>query len=387
MQPSPNNRSSDQAKRTSRARLGLATGAMKVQRIGLTTWRVTNGDGLPYDIAETAAGWTCTCLDWQQHCQGHGLNCKHIEAARLATQPSTPEPEVPAPLQGEHTRMDEVIQNIVARLAAPFPAAAINWKPQALTKDKTRAMAVAYIDARDVMARLDDVIGPFNWQVKHEQAGDQTVTGLGLKHPVTGEWVWKYDVGFVGGSESKDDDEQMKAVKGTASDGLKRAAVTWGIGRYLYALPKVWVEFDNDKRQLKTTPILPSWALPEDERLRRSKPAPTTQPDPAGNGGHPVEAKAGAQPPATGQPPARNGNGNGHGPAKSAAVPDGLSEARAIVMTMGSDAIKGRPLGELDHTVWDYLATGHFTGPEGLALQKAARVLLASLPAAAPVHS
>jgi len=34
----------------------------------------------------------------------------------------------------------------------------------------------------------------------------------------------------------------MEAIKGGASSALKRAAAVWGIGRYLYYLPVVWVK-------------------------------------------------------------------------------------------------------------------------------------------------
>jgi hypothetical protein len=243
---------------------------------------------------------------------------------------------------------------IALALATPFPASVINWKPQAVSKDKTRALAVAYIDARDVMARLDEAVGPFNWQVKHEQSGEQPVTGLGIKHPVTGEWVWKYDVGFVGGSESKDDDEQMKAIKGTASDGLKRAAVAWGIGRYLYSLPKTWVEFDAEKRQLKTTPILPLWAIPESDR----------------------------------NPGRANGNGRAKGHKAASASPTtpagnevALNQALQIVIPEG--AVAGKKLGEVDHSVLTAIASDKYKPitTEGQACKQAAALILSALPA------
>ncbi len=41
---------------------------------------------------------------------------------------------------------------------------------------------------------------------------------------------------------------QWEASKGCASDALKRAAVHFGIGRYLYALPQVWVDLDGEGR-------------------------------------------------------------------------------------------------------------------------------------------
>src|SRR3546814_5026472 len=42
-------------------------------------------------------------------------------------------------------------------LSKPFPPSAVSWRSQSLTKDGTKALALAYIDARDVMRRLDDV--------------------------------------------------------------------------------------------------------------------------------------------------------------------------------------------------------------------------------------
>lgn len=233
--------------------------------------------------------------------------------------------------------MDEILNQLAVALAAPFPISAINWKPQAVSKDKTRALAVAYIDARDVMDRLDQIVGSFNWQVRHEQASGQLITGLALQHPATGEWIWKYDVGFVGGSDSENEDDQVKAIKGTASDGLKRAAVLWGIGRYLYSLPKTWVGFDPDKRQLTETPTLPAWARPAAER--------------SGNGA------------------------NGHGATDANSLT--LAEARAVVAPEGK--VKGKTLGDLDRQTWQTIAGEHYkpATPEGQRFKQAAAFLVA----------
>jgi hypothetical protein len=38
---------------------------------------------------------------------------------------------------------------------------------------------------------------------------------------------------------------------------LKRAAVKFGVGRYLYRLPQTWVDYDPQKKQLKSHPELP----------------------------------------------------------------------------------------------------------------------------------
>lgn len=85
---------------------------------------------------------------------------------------------------------------------------------------------VAYIDARQVMDILDDVMGPENWQDSYRYVGQSLYCDLSLR--VAGEWIKKSDCGSASNFEKE---------KGQASDAFKRAAVKWGIGRFLYDLP------------------------------------------------------------------------------------------------------------------------------------------------------
>lgn len=100
------------------------------------------------------------------------------------------------------------------------------WRVQSYSKYKAEAMCVAYIDARDVMELLDEVVGGENWQSDYKDIGGQMFAGIAIRSDLS--WVWKWDTG----SESK-----VEAEKGQASDSFKRAAVKWGIGRFLYDLP------------------------------------------------------------------------------------------------------------------------------------------------------
>ena len=113
---------------------------------------------------------------------------------------------------------------------AEFPKEAISWRAQSLTRDGDKAMALAYIDARDVMDRLDSICGAGDWQDRYEFSGPRTICYLSIK--IDGEWVTKADGAG---------DTAVEAEKGAISDAFKRAAVKWGIGRYLYALPAPWV--------------------------------------------------------------------------------------------------------------------------------------------------
>lgn len=115
-------------------------------------------------------------------------------------------------------------------LSAPFPRQAIHWRAQQVTRNGDKALALAYLDARDVMDRLDMVCGPENWQDAYtETARGRVLCKIGIR--VGDDWVWKSD----GAGETA-----VEGEKGGISDALKRAAVHWGIGRYLYRFEAVW---------------------------------------------------------------------------------------------------------------------------------------------------
>lgn len=145
-------------------------------------------------------------------------------------------------------------QEIMRRLAEPFAAEEVKWKPQ--TVKGNRALAVCYIDARLVMDRLDDVFGVGGWKDEYTTLADGAVL-CQLSVKVGNEWVSRQDVG--GQSEQPDEGDRTKAA---FSDALKRAAVKFGIGRYLYRLGHQWCDYDPAKRQFAGRPRLPNWALP-----------------------------------------------------------------------------------------------------------------------------
>jgi hypothetical protein len=140
--------------------------------------------------------------------------------------------------------------NIYERLSRPFDPRQISWRVGATNKDKTKGIALAYIDARDVMRRLDDVFG-LDWQCNYSHAEQKTICNIGVK--INDCWIWR-----AGGAGDTD----VEAEKGAISDAFKRAAVLFGVGRYLYELPSPWVEID-ERKQLKTQPAMPKWATPE----------------------------------------------------------------------------------------------------------------------------
>lgn len=144
------------------------------------------------------------------------------------------------------------------RLREPFPTTAIKLVPQSISKDKTRALAVAYIDAREVMDRLDAVLGSSLWSFVYELRLDGGP--MSIWSASTSEWITVnkavcicnghlsmmgneyHDVGALDGFGENQ-------VKGAVSDALKRCAVRAGIGRYLYGLTPIWADWDDSKRK------------------------------------------------------------------------------------------------------------------------------------------
>lgn len=112
------------------------------------------------------------------------------------------------------------------------------WRVQSYSKNKPQAQCVAYIDARDVMNLLDEVVGVENWQDDYKLVDGKLMGGIGIKCGT--EWVWKWDTG---------NESQMDGDKGQISDAFKRAGVKWGIGRFLYDLEIKYVDASEIKTQ------------------------------------------------------------------------------------------------------------------------------------------
>lgn len=157
-------------------------------------------------------------------------------------------------------------------LAVPFPADDVEWRVQQAgeTNGRTWAIVVPYVTNRAIQQRLDEVVGPANWRNEFLPGpGGGVMCGIYIRIPREDgsfEWVGKFD-----GAPNSSGDSEM-AVKGGFSGAMKRAAVEWSIGRYLYALDEGFAEVsENGKHRAKTKdgksfrwnpPKLPAWALP-----------------------------------------------------------------------------------------------------------------------------
>lgn len=181
--------------------------------------------------------------------------------------------------------------DIFQRLAAPLPPNKVSWRVGQVTKkDPHKASALCYIDSRDVQDRLDEVLTPAGWSDSYcETVKGRLICTISVK--IGDEWVSKSD----GAGES-----DIEGEKGAISGAFKRAAVKWGIGRYLYDIPIQWVAI-NDFKQIEPS---------EKAKLAKALPGSRVADDDHTDAGQEATPRAatGAQNPSnvTNLPPKRN---------------------------------------------------------------------------------
>lgn len=117
-------------------------------------------------------------------------------------------------------------------LRRPFTPGAVHFKVQTISKDGDSALVIAYIDARNVTARLNAVVGG-RWEEEHTDSEGGMICRLTVCGVTHSDWGIT-ESGLV----------EIR-VKGNWSDSLKRAAVRFGVGESLYAIPQVWVRKDR----------------------------------------------------------------------------------------------------------------------------------------------
>jgi hypothetical protein len=129
-------------------------------------------------------------------------------------------------------------------LSAPFPESDLEWKVQSCGEKNNGeiwARCVPYLTNRAIQDRLDQVVGPENWRNHFTTVGkDQEGVLCGISIRIGGhggEWVEKQD-----GAEITD----IEPLKGGLSNAMKRAAVQWGIGRFLYGINDTWAIIDQN---------------------------------------------------------------------------------------------------------------------------------------------
>lgn len=148
------------------------------------------------------------------------------------------------------------------------------WRVQSFSKHKPQATCVPYIDSRDVQDVLDKHC---NWSDRYYSVNGMlfceiTIYADGIEYK-------RSDAG----SESN-----VEAQKGQSSDAFKRAAVKFGIGRFLYSKKMVYLKADA----VKTSNNYPSvvdcngkkvWDITKHINQFTNTPTQTAQPAPTDN--------------------------------------------------------------------------------------------------------
>jgi hypothetical protein len=124
----------------------------------------------------------------------------------------------------------------LADLKEPFDPDEVSWKviSQGIKNDEPWALVVPYLEARPLMNRLDNVVGPENWKDDYEPIGTGFFGALSIFF--NGDWITKKDGA---------DETEISAFKGGLSDAFKRVCVKWGMGRYLYEVEPAFADFSQ----------------------------------------------------------------------------------------------------------------------------------------------
>lgn len=131
-------------------------------------------------------------------------------------------------------------------LARPFPSKSISWLSKVVRGDK--CLALIYADVRAYYDRLDEIF-PNRWndQVSFQVVGSKLLCVVSLTgRDVQGnDWLRHDGVGedWLTGKPKEDENVATSAF----AQAFKRACVKFGIGRYLYDFPKVWVPYDGKR--------------------------------------------------------------------------------------------------------------------------------------------
>jgi len=115
-----------------------------------------------------------------------------------------------------------------------FPAEVVKERP--ITVKNGKGLMASYVDARDVMKRLDEAVGKANWSDNYQVIDHDTRV---VQCFLTVNGIQKSDVGYPNGPG---DEEPYKS---SFSDALKRAAVKFGIGHHLYDGDMRWVPVND----------------------------------------------------------------------------------------------------------------------------------------------
>jgi hypothetical protein len=170
--------------------------------------------------------------------------------------------------------MSELLSlEILEELAKPFSPDVIEWKPGATNQDKTKALALAYVEVRHYIERLNEVIGP-DWHDDYEFIG-QTGGLVICRLTVCG--ITRSDIGEKGESD-------VNTATSAVAQSFKRACVKFGLGTHLYRMPRIWVEYNSQYKKFTPGALTSLRRLASEDGGDNGNQPPAEKPEPGDSG-------------------------------------------------------------------------------------------------------
>ena len=247
---------------------------------GANVWQVETRPGHVYTV-RWDGGWSCTCPDYRNAFLG---DCKHTLGVQLLIQSQADQSQSQSDqsVQSQSVNQTEVSEmedeKILEQLSFPFPAKALQWRVGPCNRDKTRGVALAYVDSRDYIERLNAVLG-LGW----EDAYTFTVVGTRIVCKCELRLHLKGGQSIVRTGDGDCELSDPNATTVASAQAFKRACVKFGLGAYLYGLPLEWVALEGDKNipsevQISLNAAYKRWLETGEWIFARGQRAPSTKP-------------------------------------------------------------------------------------------------------------
>ena len=140
------------------------------------------------------------------------------------------------------------MSDLLKKLREPFRKEELEFRVGATNNDKSMGLALAYVQARAIQNRLDELFGVDGWTASYKEISAGFICSLSIK--INDRWVTKEDGAGM---------TEYESVKGGISNAFKRVASSgFGIGRYLYNARKNWYPIRQQGRGyiFTETPVL-----------------------------------------------------------------------------------------------------------------------------------
>ena len=152
------------------------------------------------------------------------------------------------------------VTKLLSELEVPFSPDQVRWRVTNTTNDKKRGQIVPYADSRAYTDRLNALFTPQGWTREYKVETMTNITRVKKGESiVSGKVLVTCTVTILGigshsgtGEEWADDDNGMTSADAQA---FKRACSCFGLGRYFYDIPPIWVDLDQNRQPVRT-PVL-----------------------------------------------------------------------------------------------------------------------------------